>query len=51
MTRIYNLGHSGEILSQDVLLALGTRVAEAAAQLGVTRAALSQMQRNECKYR
>lgn len=41
MTRIHNPPHPGETLREDVLSALGLNVTEAAAQLGVTRAALS----------
>jgi addiction module HigA family antidote len=43
MTRIHNPSHPGEILREDVLPALGLTVTEAAAQLGVTRAALSRV--------
>ena len=43
MTRIYNPPHPGETLREDVLPALGLTVTEAAAQLGVTRAALSRV--------
>lgn len=38
-----NLPHPGETLREDVLPALGLTVTEAAAQLGVTRAALSRV--------
>nr|WP_241020599.1 HigA family addiction module antitoxin [Burkholderia sp. Ac-20345] len=43
MTRIFNPPHPGETLRDDVLPAFGLTVAEAAAQLGVTRAALSRI--------
>ncbi|MBN3829717.1 HigA family addiction module antidote protein [Burkholderia sp. Ac-20384] len=43
MTRIFNPPHPGEALRDDVLPALGLTVAEAAARLGVTRAALSRI--------
>ncbi len=43
MTRIYNPPHPGETLRLDVLPALGLTVTDAAAQLGVTRAALSRV--------
>ena len=43
MTRIYNPPHPGETLREDVLPALGVTVTDAAAQLGVTRAALSRV--------
>ncbi len=43
MTRIYNPPHPGETLREDVLPALGMTVTDAAAQLGVTRAALSRV--------
>lgn len=43
MTRIHNPPHPGETLREDVLPALGLTVTEAAAQLGVTRAALSRV--------
>jgi addiction module HigA family antidote len=43
MTRIYNPPHPGETLREDVLPALGLTVTDAAAQLGVTRAALSRV--------
>ncbi|KVC92259.1 LacI family transcriptional regulator [Burkholderia ubonensis] len=43
MTRIFNPPHPGEALREDVLPALGLTVTEAAAQLGVTRAALSRV--------
>lgn len=39
----YNPPHPGEALREDVLPALGLTVTEAAAQLGVTRAALSRV--------
>lgn len=43
MTRMNNPPHPGETLREDVLPALGLTVTEAAAQLGVTRAALSRV--------
>ena len=43
MTRIHNPPHPGETLREDVLPALRLTVTEAAAQLGVTRAALSRV--------
>ncbi|MGU7783398.1 HigA family addiction module antitoxin [Burkholderia sp. PU8-34] len=43
MTRMSNPPHPGETLRDDVLPALGLTVTEAAAQLGVTRAALSRI--------
>jgi addiction module HigA family antidote len=43
MTRIHNPPHPGETLRVDVLPALGLTVTDAAAQLGVTRAALSRV--------
>lgn len=43
MTRIYNPPHPGETLREDIMPALGLTVTEAAAQLGVTRAALSRV--------
>ncbi len=43
MTRIHNPPHPGETLREDVLPGLGLTVTEAAAQLGVTRAALSRV--------
>jgi addiction module HigA family antidote len=43
MTRMHNPPHPGETLREDVLPALGLTVTEAAAQLGVTRAALSRV--------
>jgi addiction module HigA family antidote len=43
MTRIYNPPHPGETLREDVLPALGLNVTQAAAQLNVTRAALSRV--------
>ncbi|MEX3526480.1 MAG: HigA family addiction module antitoxin [Burkholderia sp.] len=43
MTRISNPPHPGETFREDVLPALGLTVNEAAAQLGVTRAALSRV--------
>ena len=41
MTRMHNPPHPGEALREDVLPALGLTLTDAAAQLGVTRAALS----------
>lgn len=43
MTRMHNPPHPGETLLVDVLPALGLTVTDAAAQLGVTRAALSRV--------
>ena len=43
MNRMFNPPHPGETLKEDVLPALGLNVTEAAAQLGVTRAALSRV--------
>ena len=43
MTRMHNPTHPGETLRVDVLPALGLSVTAAAAQLGVTRAALSRV--------
>ncbi|WP_414443399.1 HigA family addiction module antitoxin [Burkholderia sp. 22PA0106] len=43
MTRMLTPPHPGETLRDDVLPALGLSVTEAAAQLGVTRAALSRV--------
>ena len=43
MTRIHNPPHPGETLRDDVLPALGMTVTDAAAQLGVTRAAFSRV--------
>jgi addiction module HigA family antidote len=43
MTQIHNPPHPGETLKEDVLPALGLNVTQAAAQLGVTRAALSRV--------
>ena len=43
MTTMHNPPHPGETLREDVLPALGLTVTEAAAQLGVTRAALSRI--------
>lgn len=43
MSRMHNPPHPGETLREDVLPALGLSVTEAAAQLGVTRAALSRV--------
>jgi addiction module HigA family antidote len=43
MSRMHNPPHPGETLREDVLPALGLTVTQAAAQLGVTRAALSRV--------
>jgi addiction module HigA family antidote len=43
MSRIYRPPHPGEMLREDILPALGLTVTEAAAQLNVTRAALSRV--------
>jgi antitoxin HigA-1 len=43
MTTMHNPPHPGETLRDDVLPALDLSVTEAAAQLGVTRAALSRV--------
>ena len=43
MTRMHNPPHPGETLRDDVLPALGLTVTDAAAQLGVTRAAFSRV--------
>lgn len=43
MTRIHTPPHPGETLREDVLPALGLTVTQAAAQLNVTRAALSRV--------
>jgi len=43
MGRMFNPPHPGEILKADILPALGLTVTEAAAQLGVTRTALSRV--------
>jgi len=43
MTGMHNPPHPGETLREDVLPALELTVTEAAAQLGVTRAALSRV--------
>ena len=43
MTTMHNPPHPGETLRKDVLPAFGLTVTEAAAQLGVTRAALSRV--------
>lgn len=43
MTMMHNPPHPGETLREDVLPALGLTVTAAAAQLGVTRAALSRV--------
>ena len=40
MSNMHNPPHPGETLGDDVLPALGLTVTDAAAQLGVTRAAL-----------
>ncbi|HWH80951.1 MAG TPA: HigA family addiction module antitoxin [Burkholderiaceae bacterium] len=43
MSQMHNPPHPGETLRVDVLPALGLTVTDAAAQLGVTRAALSRV--------
>ena len=43
MTTMFNPPHPGETLREDILPTLGLTVTEAAAQLGVTRAALSRV--------
>ena len=43
MARMHQPVHPGEILKEDVLPELGITVTDAAAQLGVTRAALSRV--------
>ena len=43
MIRMHNPPHPGETLREDILPALGLNVTQAAAQLGVTRAALSRV--------
>ncbi|GAB3458638.1 HigA family addiction module antitoxin [Massilia terrae] len=43
MGRMYDPAHPGEILKEDVLPGLGLTVTEAAAQLGVSRVALSRV--------
>lgn len=43
MTRMFNPPHPGETLREDILPALGLNVTQAAAQLDVTRAALSRV--------
>lgn len=43
MTTMHNPPHPGETLREDVLPALNLTVTDAAAQLGVTRAALSRV--------
>ena len=43
MGRMHNPPHPGEMLREDILPALGLNVTQAAAQLGVTRAALSRV--------
>ena len=43
MSTMHNPPHSGETLREDVLPALGLSVTDAAAQLGVMRAALSRV--------
>ncbi len=43
MMTMHNPPHPGETLREDVLPALGLTVTQAAAQLGVTRAALSRV--------
>lgn len=46
MSKMHNPPHPGETLREDVLPALGLTVTEAAAQLGVTRAALSRARKS-----
>lgn len=43
MRRQYNPPHPGETLREDILPVLGLTITEAAAQLGVTRVALSRV--------
>ena len=43
MSRMHNPPHPGETLREDILPTLGLTVTEAAAQLNVTRAALSRV--------
>ena len=43
MSRMHNPPYPGETLREDILPALGLTVTQAAAQLGVTRAALSRV--------
>lgn len=43
MSRMHNPPHPGETLREDILPALGLNVTQTAAQLGVTRAALSRV--------
>ncbi|MDP2751173.1 MAG: HigA family addiction module antitoxin [Rhodocyclaceae bacterium] len=43
MTRIHNPPHPGETLREDVLPVLGLTLTDAAAQLGVSRAAFSRV--------
>ncbi len=43
MGKMFNPPHPGETLKEDVLPALGLNVTDAAAQLGVTRPALSRV--------
>ena len=43
MSRMHNPPHPGETLREDILPALGLNVTQAAAQLRVTRAALSRV--------
>jgi addiction module HigA family antidote len=43
MSAMYNPPHPGETLREDILPTLGLTVTEAAAQLGVTRVALSRI--------
>lgn len=43
MSKMHNPPHPGETLREDILPALGLSVTAAAAQLGVTRAALSRV--------
>ncbi|MCY0389120.1 HigA family addiction module antitoxin [Robbsia sp. Bb-Pol-6] len=43
MSQMFNPPHPGEALREDILPALGISITQAAAQLGVTRAALSRV--------
>lgn len=43
MSKMYNPQHPGSTLREDILPALGLTITQAAAQLGVTRAALSRV--------
>ena len=43
MSRLHNPSHPGKTLREDILPALGLSVTQAAAHLGVTRAALSRV--------